>query len=263
MEGFVLHGSTRNRQSVSTVSEIRLTAVDGHGFRAYVAVPGADAPVSCVVLLHEIFGINAYMQTMAREFADAGFIAVVPDLFARQERDVNLGYTGPDFNHAIHLRDNLDLDLTLKDISASFEWCRRTERGNGAVAALGYCLGGGLAFITAATEDIDCAVSYYGVGIQDRIELAADETIAPLLLHFAENDHYCPAHARTAITEGLAGTSEAEIYLYEGVGHAFATYGRDTFDADSTKQAWGRTIEFLNRRMPPLLADEGTQKIVD
>ncbi|WP_159709149.1 dienelactone hydrolase family protein [Arthrobacter sp. 18067] len=234
---------------MNTVREVRLTAFDGHRFRAYVASPATHAPAACVVLLHEIFGINAYMQTMAGEFADAGYIAVVPDLFARQEQDVDLGYTGPDFNHAIELRDNLDVDLALTDIAASLAWCRRTNGGNGRVATLGYCLGGGLAFITAATEKVDCAVSYYGVGIQDRIDLATSPTMSPLLLHFAEEDHYCPPDARMAIMESLAGTNETEIHLYEGVGHAFATYGRDTFDAESTRQAWTRTLAFLNRMM--------------
>jgi carboxymethylenebutenolidase len=237
---------------VTEASEIQLLATDGHSFCAHVAFPDPVAPAPCVVLLHEIFGINSYMLAMAREFAAAGFVALIPDLFARQERDVNLAYEGPDFDHAIKLRDNLDFALALTDISAAVQWGRTTDRGNGAIAAVGYCLGGGLAFITAATADVDCAVSYYGVGIQDRIELS-EEISVPLLLHFAQNDHYCPASARKAITESLADKSNVETYLYEGVGHAFATYGRHTFDEESTKQAWHKTIDFLHRRLsaPP------------
>jgi hypothetical protein len=146
---------------VTEASEIQLLATDGHSFCAHVAFPDPVAPAPCVVLLHEIFGINSYMLAMAREFAAAGFVALIPDLFARQERDVNLAYEGPDFDHAIKLRDNLDFALALTDISAAVQWGRTTDRGNGAIAAVGYCLGGGLAFITAATADVDCAVSYY------------------------------------------------------------------------------------------------------
>jgi dienelactone hydrolase len=148
---------------VTEASEIQLLATDGHSFCAHVAFPDPVAPAPCVVLLHEIFGINSYMLAMAREFAAAGFVALIPDLFARQERDVNLAYEGPDFDHAIKLRDNLDFALALTDISAAVQWGRTTDRGNGAIAAVGYCLGGGLAFITAATADVDCAVSYYGL----------------------------------------------------------------------------------------------------
>ncbi len=227
---------------------VTLNAADGHTFRAYVSVPlrAHDAP--SLVLLHEIFGINKYMRTMAREFSEAGYLVIVPDLFARQEQDVELAYTGTDFDHAIKLRDQLDLGLALKDIEAAIGWSR--EQSEEPVGVLGYCLGGGLAFMAAAELAVDCAVSYYGVGVQDRIGLA-DRIHVPVLFHFAETDHYCPEPARELITSRFDGKPGTETYLYSGVGHAFATYERSSFHMPSTALAWERTGAFLGRHLAP------------
>lgn len=227
-------------------SMVHLSAHDAHTFRSWAAEPDSTEPVGGIVLLHEIFGINRYMRTMAEIFADHGFRVLVPDLFARQETDVELGYGGEDFAHALHLRDNLDLSTAVLDIAAAAESLRRGDTSNGRVGALGYCLGGALAILAAAKTDVATAVSYYGVGVQDRLDLA-EQIDVPVLFHFADNDHYCPQEARTAITEAFAGHQDVEFYQYPGVGHAFATYGRDTFDSHATDLAFERTLLHLKR----------------
>lgn len=228
---------------------IKLTAADGHEFRAFTATPDSAERAPVLVLLHEIFGINKYMRTMAQEFADAGYLAVVPDLFARQEKDVELAYTGSDFDHAIELRDGLDFPAVLADIAATLGWGRHTDRGTGAVGSLGYCLGGGLSFLAAADLKLDCAVSYYGVGVQDRIAVAP-QIDCPILFHFAENDHYCPPTARHLIEQAFSAEQTAEFHLYPGTGHAFATYERNSFDLEAKELAWQRTLRFLQTWMP-------------
>lgn len=239
---------------------IKLTAADGHEFRAFTATPDSAERAPVLVLLHEIFGINKYMRTMAQEFADTGYLAVVPDLFARQEKDVELAYTGSDFDHAIKLRDGLDFAAVLEDIAATVSWGRHTRRGTAAVGSLGYCLGGGLAFLSAAELKLDCAVSYYGVGVQDRIALAP-QIDCPVLFHFAENDHYCPPAARHDIEEAFSAEQTAAFHLYPGTGHAFATYERNSFDSGAKELAWQRTLRFLQTWMPtsasPEIAEAG------
>jgi carboxymethylenebutenolidase len=227
-----------------TGAMVQLRAADGHEFRAYVVEPTAPGNGNAIVLLHEIFGINSYMRTMAAEFAATGLTAVVPDLFARQERDVELGYHGEEFEHAIELRNGLDFDLVLDDIRAAMEWASSRPGNGGKVGLLGYCLGGGLAFLAASALDPACAVSYYGVGVQDRIERASGVR-CPILFHLAENDHYCPPEARAVIEDAFARNSAAEFHLYPGTPHAFATYRRNTFDQLATDLAWDRTTTFL------------------
>lgn len=228
---------------------IKLTAADGHEFRAFTSTPASPEAAPVLVLLHEIFGINKYMRTMAAEFAAAGYVAVVPDLFARQEKDVELAYTGPEFDHAIELRDGLNFAAVLSDIAAAVEWGRHGGTGTGDVGTLGYCLGGGLSFLTAAELKLDCAVSYYGVGVQDRIAVAP-RIDCPILFHFAENDHYCPPAARHLIEAAFSDEQTAEFHLYPGTGHAFATYERNSFDSAAKELAWQRTLRFLQTWMP-------------
>ncbi|RZL84448.1 MAG: dienelactone hydrolase family protein [Rhodococcus sp. (in: high G+C Gram-positive bacteria)] len=227
-------------------SMVDLSAADGHTFRAYSVSPEVTEPVGGLVLLHEIFGINSYMRTMAEIFAGHGFHTLVPDLFARQERDVELGYSGDDFTHALELRDNLDRSTVTLDIGVASDFLRGGATSNGRVGTLGYCLGGGLAILAAAHTDVDTAVSYYGVGVQDHLDLA-ERINVPVLFHVAEHDHYCPPDARAAIAEAFAGHQDVELYRYQGVGHAFATFGRDTFDADATDLAFDRTLLHLKR----------------
>ncbi|MDT2009774.1 dienelactone hydrolase family protein [Rhodococcus opacus] len=172
-------------------SMVDLSAADGHTFRAYSVSPEVTEPVGGLVLLHEIFGINSYMRTMAEIFAGHGFHTLVPDLFARQERDVELGYSGDDFTHALELRDNLDRSTVTLDIGVASDFLRGGATSNGRVGTLGYCLGGGLAILAAAHTDVDTAVSYYGVGVQDHLDLA-ERINVPVLFHVAEHDHYCP-----------------------------------------------------------------------
>lgn len=230
--------------TVSTTVE--LTARDGHRLAGYLALPEQPTGSGGLVLLHEIFGINPYLRTMAETFAGHGFPTLVPDLFARQEKGVELGYGEADFAHAIALRDALDPAAAVDDITAATQFLRDLDTGNGRVGALGYCLGGGLAVLAAAHCGVDAAVSYYGVGVQDRLHLAGQIGV-PLLFHFAEHDHYCPPPARHAIEEAFADHTDVEFYLYGGVGHAFATYGRDTFDEAATRRAFDRTLPHLER----------------
>jgi carboxymethylenebutenolidase len=218
---------------------------DGHALPVHLIHPAGQI-VGGLVLLQEIFGVNAYMRQMASEFAQRGFLVAVPELFARQEPGVNLGYASEDLAHGIRLRDGLDWDAVELDMGAAVELVRDIAPAHMKVAAQGYCLGGGLAVLAAARCRVDAAVSYYGVGVQDRLHLAR-EIAVPVLFHLAEYDHYCPPEARTAIDQAFADHRDVQSHLYPGVGHAFATYGRDTFDAAATELALGRTLTFLEK----------------
>ena len=218
---------------------------DGHALPVHVVRPVGPI-VGGLVLLQEIFGVNAYMRQMAAEFAQRGLLVAVPELFARQEPGVDLGYDPEDLAHGIRLRDGLDWDAVELDIAAAVNVVRDVASEEVKVAAQGYCLGGGLAVLAAARCGVDAAVSYYGVGVQDRLHLAR-EIAVPVLFHLAEHDHYCPPKARTAIDQAFTDHDDVEIHLYPGVGHAFATYGRDTFDAAATELALARTLTFLEK----------------
>ena len=119
----------------------RLNAQDGHELRGYLAVPDGDGLAGGIVLSsRDLWHQQVLKKTSPRSSPRPGYLAIVPDLFARQERDVELGYTGDDFTHAIALRDALDWDTVVSTYSAAVNRLRTHPRSNGRVAALGYCL---------------------------------------------------------------------------------------------------------------------------
>ena len=202
-----------------------------------------------IVLLQEIFGVNANMRAIADDFAARGFHAVVPDLFWRQEPRVELDPSNEaDRERATQLMKGLDQSAAVDDAVAAAEFLRVERNGINKVGAVGYCLGGKLAFLMATREGIDAAVSYYGVAIQASLDRASD-LCCPVLLHIAEDDHLCPPAAQAAIKQTLAPLSGVTVLTYPGVGHAFARRGGQGFDAASAERANDATTKFLRAHL--------------
>lgn len=224
--------------------EIMLDATDGSGRFACHVRHANNMPAGNVVLLQEIFGVNANMLALADWVADMGFNALVPDLFWRQQPGVQLD---PDagqgqWDQAFALMKGFDQEKGLEDIRATIAAARAMEGGNGRVATMGFCLGGRMAFRAACHTDADCHVSYYGVGLEG---LVGEPLRAPALLHIAERDKFVPPEAREAILAGLSGNPRATVHVYPGVDHAFARMGGHSWDARAATIANGRTAEFL------------------
>jgi len=116
------------------------------------------------------------------------------------------------------------------------------------VGAVGYCLGGKLAYLMATRTDADCSVGYYGVGIDEALdEQAAIKT--PHMTHLAELDQFVPTEAQTRIKDGLAGNALVTAHSYANVDHAFARLGGAHYDAAAAKLANERTGEFFTQHL--------------
>lgn len=226
--------------------EISIAATDGSGsFDAYVAMP-KKTPAGVVVMIQEIFGVNATMRTLSDWVAGMGFIAISPDLFWRQEKGVQLD---PDagqaqWDKAFALMKGMDQDKAVADLKATVAHARKMQGANGRVATMGYCLGGRLATMMAMRSDADANISYYGVGLEGLLaEAGAIKT--PLILHIAEQDKFVPAEAQAAISAGLKGHATITVHIYPGVDHAFARRGGHAYDARAATIADGRSAELL------------------
>ena len=148
--------------------EIEIAAADGSGRSAPMSPCRRRKPAGAVVMIQEIFGVNATMRQLSDWVAEMGFIAISPDLFWRQEKGVQLD---PDagqaqWDKAFKLMQGMDQDKAVEDLKSTIAHARKMEGANGKVATMGFCLGGRLAFMTAARTDADANVSYYGVGIE-------------------------------------------------------------------------------------------------
>ncbi|WP_245813726.1 dienelactone hydrolase family protein [Rhodococcus marinonascens] len=228
---------------------VDVTKQSGESFTAYLTVP-AQGSGPGLVLLQEIFGINDYMRDMADRYAEEGYVVLVPDLFWRSGARHELGYDEEGFARGLALRDELSEDLVVEDIGDTVRALRARGDHAGGVGAIGYCLGGLLAYLSALRLDIDCAVSYYGVGVQDHLGEAGSLTV-PMVFHLAELDRYCPDAARNEIKAAFEGNDVVRIYDYPGVDHAFATHGRDVYDPLAAGLAYSRTLAVLRDTIGP------------
>jgi len=226
---------------------ISISTPDG-AFSAYVARPKA-AKAAAVVVIQEIFGVNQVMRDITDGLAAQGYLAICPDLFWRIEPGIDItDKSEAEWKRAFELFNAFDVDQGVKDIQATIKAIRTDSQCAGKVGAVGFCLGGLLAFLTATRTDVDAAVSYYGVGIENRTP-EAEKLAEPLLLHIAEEDQFVPKEAQAMILRDLRNHPQVEIHTYPGRDHAFAREGGEHYDADDAKLAGGRTLQFFRRTL--------------
>jgi carboxymethylenebutenolidase len=226
---------------------IDISAADGGKFRGYLCLPPSGKGPGLVVE-QEIFGINANVRAVCENYAKEGFVALAPDLFWRMERNVDLGYTEADWQRAFDFFKRFDIDKGVQDIDAAINHLHGMKECAGHVGAIGYCLGGKLAYLTATRTDVDASVGYYGVGIEASLG-EKGKINRPLMLHLAEGDQFVPPEAQAKVKSGLAGIAGVEIHSYPGVDHAFARIEGDHFDKKAADLANSRTLAFLRKHL--------------
>jgi carboxymethylenebutenolidase len=227
---------------------ITIEGRDG-AFGVYIARPTA-LPAPAVVVLQELFGVNADIRKHCDELAEQGFLAVAPDLFWRQERGVDLSVTSEaDWAHGLRLYGAYDRDAGVNDVKDTVNAVRNLKECDGKVALLGYCLGALMVFLTAVrNSDVDAAVAYHGGDTEKYLE-EVDGLHAPILLHLAEEDEFISRAAQAEIKAALARKPNAMVYSYAGQRHAFSRHNGTHYDAAAAHLANGRTSEFLARQL--------------
>ncbi|HET6976911.1 MAG TPA: dienelactone hydrolase family protein [Pyrinomonadaceae bacterium] len=220
---------------------ITIKAFDGGEFDAYLALPASGYGPG-IVVLQEIFGVNSFMRSVADWYAAHGFVALCPDLFWRLERGVEL--TEEDRPKAFQLYKELDEDKAVEDSAAAVKFLRKHPACNGRVGAVGFCLGGNLAYLLSVRYRPECAVGYYGVGIEKSLDEATGLD-NPLLLHIAGKDQFCPPEAQAQIHATFDANPLVTIHDYPNQGHAFGRVGGDHYDAAAAELAHLRSLEFF------------------
>jgi carboxymethylenebutenolidase len=231
---------------MSDMLEISTLAKDG-SFRAYVARPQAE-PKAGIVVIQEIFGVNEGIRRKCDRLSEDGYLAIAPDLFWRVQEGVELD---PDVESemqaAFDLMNQFDQDLGVQDIEATIK-AARGEIGGGKVGAVGYCLGGRLAFLTAARTDSDATVAYYPVGI-DQLLRESHAIANPLMIHIATADHFVDPETQRKMHEGLDPHPRVTLHDYEGLDHGFATEFGTRRNEEGATLADRRTAEFFRKHL--------------
>ncbi|HEX8302136.1 dienelactone hydrolase family protein [Sphingomonas sp.] len=226
------------------MSMMRIEPFDGSGaFEGYLAKP-EGAPRGAIIVIQEIFGVNPGIRKKCDDWSAAGYLAMAPDLFWRLEPGIQLDPDVPEqFQAALVLMGRFDQDAGVRDIEATIR-AARAESGARKVGVAGYCLGGRLAFMTAARTDVDACVGYYGVGI-DNLLGERHAITNPVLLHIAGADHFVTPDIQARMHEGLDDHPKVRIFDYPGEDHGFAAEMGKRRSEDAAQLADRRTAEFF------------------
>jgi carboxymethylenebutenolidase len=226
--------------------DVTINSSDGE-FSAYLATPDADGP--SILVIQEIFGVNKDMRDHCDRLALQGYFALCPDLFWRQEPGVQISdKSEQEWARAFGLFQGFNVDLGVVDLKDSLEYLRNLDGCTGAVATMGFCLGGKLVYLMACRSNADCNVSYYGVGLDELLQEAPQIT-KPTMLHIAEEDEFVSKEAQSRINESLANHPCVTIYNYPGVNHAFARHNGVHYDEAAATLAGQRTSQFLQANL--------------
>ncbi len=231
----------------------KVTAHDGGEFEAFCAVPESGTGPGMLVF-QEIFGVNENIRTLCERLASSGFVALAPDMFWRIEpRFERKDESG--FADAMAMIGKFDQDAGRQDITSAFAHLLAMPECTGKTGAVGFCLGGTLTYVTAATarangKGPDAAVSYYGSGIHDMLQLA-ENIECPIMFHYGDRDPFIPQEQVAAVEDALGGRPNVTVHHYDA-GHAFSNWDAPSmYDETASNEAWSRTIVFLTEHLQP------------
>jgi carboxymethylenebutenolidase len=220
--------------------DIKISSLQGQEFGAYCAMPASGQGPGMLVI-QEIFGVNGNMRKICDDYAAKGYIAVCPDLFWHQEPGVQLTDKTPaEWDRAFELFKGFDVEAGVRDLLATLGHIRKMPGCSGKVGAVGYCLGGKMAFLMATRSDIDVSVGYYGVDLDKYLDEIHDIRM-PLMLHIAGLDKFMPPDVRAKLLKAFARNTMIEAYVYENVDHAFARVGGQNYNKEAADLANERT----------------------
>lgn len=213
----------------------------------------ATVPAPAILLIQEIFGVGPYIRKVAEDLAGLGYVVGAPDLFWRQQPHWEAGHDDAGLAASFDMVSRFDVPTGLADCRVAVAELRSLpEVAGGSVGALGFCLGGSLAYFLATDADLglDTTLSFYGSAVPGAIELL-DQVSCPLLFVFGGSDPFIPRDQVSRVAEAAAARDNVTLHVAEQAGHAFHNHEAPQFyDAEAAPVAWELGVDFLRRHLP-------------
>jgi len=224
--------------------QVRISGAGGE-YGGYLAVPEGRKSAPGIVVIQEIFGVNAHMKDVTERFAHNGYVALAPDIFWRTEPGLELGYTPDDIARGREIKGGLDTDALVEDIKGAFATLRaRPECQGRKVGITGYCFGGFVAYLAACRLDPDASSAFYGGGIGASLDEAGGIS-TPIQFHFGAVDPGIPMSEIDQIKAKVAGKSDAEVFVYDDADHGFHCDHRGSYQQKAAHTAYARTLSLF------------------
>lgn len=234
------------------MTNLIIPAKDGGSFNSYISFPenvSRETKYPAVIVIQEIFGINEGIRKKCNWLSSQGFIAIAPDLFWRIQPDIELSDQIPEeLERAFELFSQFDVDAGVEDLKSTLDIIKTHTKCSGDVGALGYCLGGKLAYLLACRSKIKASIGYYGVGIEELLA-DANNISGELMLHIAEKDEFVPPEAQHKILDALLPKNNVIIHTYPDMNHAFTREGGDNYNSENAELADSHSIYFLKTHL--------------
>jgi len=223
--------------TAAQLETVTITTKGGRRVSGALAKPGRKGPA--ILLIHEWWGLNDQIKSVAAELATHGYLALACDLYN--------GQITTDAGKAGALMEALNQNEATDTLAAWVEWLRKSPEGNGKVGTLGWCMGGGMSLIASIAAPVDATIVYYGNVGQSADKLA--KLKGPLQGHFAERDGWI----NHAMVDPFAANlkklgKKADLYWYDA-DHAFANPTGQNFIKKDAALAWSRTLGFLKANL--------------
>ncbi|MBI4083257.1 MAG: dienelactone hydrolase family protein [Candidatus Lambdaproteobacteria bacterium] len=239
--------ATPRRAHAAKTEWISITSRNGT-FDGYLATPEAEGPRPGVVVIQEIFGVNAHIQDVTRRYAGAGYVGLAPDLFWPVQPRFSTGYTPADFDKGRAARAKISNDKAAEDIGAAIATLRaRPEVQGRKVGVVGYCWGGLMTYLAAVRYHPDAASAYYAGGIANYLGEAKNLT-KPIIFHFGDKDAGLPKAVVDKVKAAVQG-KDAQVYVYAGAQHGFNCNERASYHPEAAKVAAQRTLDFFAQHL--------------
>lgn len=214
---------------------------------AYLVMPGGDGPYAAIVVLQEIFGVNAHIRDVTERIAREGYVAIAPALYHRQAPGFETGYTPKDVEIGRQYKVQTQTDELLGDIQAAIDYVKALPQVKaGSIGSIGFCFGGHVAYLSATLHDTVAVASFYGAGIPDTTFGEGVPTITrtpeitgTLYAFFGTDDALIPPEAVNRIEAALKQSNiNHQIFCYEGADHGFFCDHRGSYHPDAAADAW-------------------------
>jgi carboxymethylenebutenolidase len=221
---------------------------DGGEMAAHLVLPESGSGPGVLVLM-EIFGVGTYIRRACERLAALGYVAMAPDLYRRMEPGLEIEHTEEGIGRAMQTAQRLDGEGAVADAAVALDFLRDRPEVTGPVGAVGFCLGGRLAFGLGAAADPDAIVCYYGSGIADSLDAAA-AIECPALFHYGGEDQFIPRSDAEKVAAVVETRQGWEIAIQEDGGHAFDNHDAPMFyRPEAAARAWELTSDFLKRTL--------------